>query len=260
MNIACIQYPILLGDLEKNFEVFLPQVNQISSQIEALIVLPEMWVSGFDYDNLKSIAQKTDYLCNEIASNLKNNSIAIASMAEMEDDKIFNTVFAIDSNNVIAKYRKNFLFSPMKEDQYFSKGNEICLFKHKGVNISLHTCYEIRFPEMFRMAAYRGSELMIVPAIWPSQKVEHWLTLLRARAIENQCFVVGCNTSSMFTSKKEIVCGFSSVYSPWGELVVSAQKEETVIECNIEINKVKEVRETIPSLKDSINSFKIQKL
>ena len=260
MNVACIQYPIFLGNIEKNINIFIPQILHISCQIEAMIVLPEMWASGFDYKNLVTVARQTDELCEKISANIKNSSIVIASMAEKEGDKIYNTVFAIDSNKIIAKYRKNFLFSPMKEDQYFDKGQGICLFKYKDINISLHTCYEIRFPEMFRMAAYEGAEVMVVPAIWPSQKVDHWITLLRARAIENQCFVVGCDTSSMHTDKKEIVCGYSSVYDPWGKLIVSAQKNEEVIECNLDISKVKEVRETIPSLSDSINSFKIKKI
>jgi len=260
MKIACIQKDIHLGDIVRNTDAFLPEVESLSNDNYNIIMLPEMWATGFDYHNLQSHSKNTDNLIKEIAKITNKNSLVISSLPENDSDKIYNTIFAINSEGIVSTYRKNFLFSPLKEDQYFSKGNSYSIFNFNNTRISLHTCYEIRFPELFRIAAFNGSQLMLVPAIWPAEKKEHWMTMLKARAIENQCFVVGCNTSNAHTTKKTIKCGISLVVDPWGNILnEAAPGVESIIKAEIDLNKCNEVREKIPSLKDASEVFDIKK-
>jgi predicted amidohydrolase len=258
MNLTCIQYPISIGEIDKNKQVFLEQIS-LASTSDSIIVLPEMWFSGFDYKNLSEISKYTESICYEIQNELNSDSIIISSMPEDSEGKIYNSIFAISKDGVLAKYRKNMLFSPMKEDEYFEAGNDIEVFEFKGIKIGLHTCYEIRFPELFRLTGYEMPDVIAVPGIWPNNKIEHWLTLLRARAIENQCYIVACNTSLMHTHKKDMKCGLSVVYDSWGNEVALADEHQSVITTEIELEKIKEIRETIPSLKEAMRLFRIER-
>lgn len=254
-----MQYPVSLGDLEQNKQLFLNELSNQTHHGDGIFVLPEMWATGFDYANIELLAEHTPYICKDISKQLENDSIVISSLPEASDGRIYNTIFAIDSDGVKAAYRKNMLFSVMKEDQYFTAGNGITVFEYKGLQIGLLTCYEIRFPELFRMTANKGADLIIVPAIWPANKKDHWLTLLKARAIENQCFIAGCGTSVMKTKKKDMSCGYSVVYDPWGQTVAAAAEENTVLHCSIELEKIKEVRNTIPSFTEAKRLFDINR-
>lgn len=259
MNLICIQYPISMGNTAKNKQLFLDEINLQTNTQEGVIVLPEMWYAGFDYSNIKNLAKQTESLCIDIQKNINNDSIIISSMPELDHDKIFNTIFAISKKTIIAKYRKNILFSPTKEDQYFANGNNTTIFEYKGIKIGMHTCYEIRFPELFRITAFLGADLIVVPGIWPANKIDHWLTLLKARAIENQCFIAGCDTSMMHTHKKIIPCGYSVIFDPWGKELASAKDQDTVIKSKIDIAIIKEVRNIIPSFDKAISLFKINR-
>jgi len=260
MKIACIQKDVYLGDISRNTDTFLPEVESLSNEQYNIIILPEMWATGFDYQHLQFHSKNTDYLINEIAKLLSKDTLVISSLPENDAGKIYNTIFAINSEGIVSTYRKNFLFSPLKEDQYFSKGNSLSIFNFNNARISLHTCYEIRFPELFRIAAFQGSQLMLVPAIWPAEKKNHWVTMLKARAIENQCFVVGCNASNAHTLKKTINCGVSLVVDPWGStLEESAASIESIVKTEIDLNMCSEIREKIPSLKDASEVFEIKK-
>lgn len=260
MKIACIQKDVYLGDISRNTKTFLPEVESLSNDQYNIIILPEMWATGFDYQHLQSHSKNTDNLINEIAKLLSKDTLVISSLPENDAGKIYNTIFAINSEGIVSTYRKNFLFSPLKEDQYFSKGTSLSIFNFNNARISLHTCYEIRFPELFRIAAFQGSQLMLVPAIWPAEKKNHWVTMLKARAIENQCFVVGCNASNAHTLKKTINCGVSLVVDPWGStLEESAASIESIVKTEIDLNMCSEIREKIPSLKDASEVFVIKK-
>ncbi|HCW93764.1 MAG TPA: hypothetical protein DHM44_08790 [Flexistipes sinusarabici] len=260
MKISCIQKDVYLGNISKNLDTFLPEIESASGDNCDIILLPEMWATGFDYNNLQSHSKNTPDILNKLSSIAGGNSVIISSLPENKEGEIYNTLYAVDSSGIKAVYRKNFLFSPLKEDQYFSKGCHMTVFEHNGVKLSLHTCYEIRFPELFRMAAFEGSQLMIVPAIWPAEKQNHWKTMLKARAIENQCFVAGCNAGNAHTSKKVINCGVSLICDPWGTILAEgSESREEVVQFNVDIAKCSEIREKIPSFNDAKNVFEIKR-
>jgi len=260
MKVACIQNSIKTGDVKENLKTFVNDLQFCNENSVDIVVFPEMFATGFDYENILEHSKKVNLILEDISNKLNDGTLAILSLPENEDGKVFNTIFAITNKGIKAKYRKIFLFSPLNEDTYFSKGDfYVPILDFKDFKVSLHTCYEIRFPELFRIAAYNGSNLMIIPAIWPEFKKYHWLTLLRARAIENQCYVVGCNSFEVKTTKKNLLCGHSAIFDPWGETEGYIENVSKVLVAEISIDKIVEVREKIPSLKDASSYFKINK-
>jgi len=260
MKIGCSQRIIKTGYLEDNLNHFVNDLSFYSDEGVSLVVFPEMWATGFDYNHIEVHAEATENIVEQVSKKLSNNQLAILSLPEKSNGKVYNTIFAVTNNGIVAKYRKTFLFSPLKEDIYFSRGDMVIpVFKFNDFNISLHTCYEIRFPELFRIAAYNEADLMIVPAIWPEFKKYHWLTLLRARAIENQAYVVGCNAAEVINNSKTLLCGNSAVFDSWGESVGYIENGSNRLIVEIAKEKINEVRQTIPSLNDARSFFKINK-
>lgn len=259
MNIVMFQLPVVLSDFEGNKKRFLDKLAQQSDKQDTIMVLPEMWGCGFDYNNLSDFAEKTEQVLEEIQSIIGDSTLVITTHPERNQNKVFNTVYAVTKDGIIGKYRKNFLFAPTGENKYFDTGNDICVVEFKGVKVGLLLCYEIRFPELFRLSADAGAEIITIPAVWPEMKREHWQTLTRARAIENQLFIAGCNCSFMHTRKKDMPCGYSVAYDPWGEDLIPSEAGERVFEFDFDAAKVAEIREKIPSFSDAMNAFEIKR-
>jgi len=259
MRVVSLQLPVYLGDVEKNVNNFTDEIAQIVDDQPTIFLLPEMWACGFDYEKLLEYSKETEQILNRLSEIIGDNDLVIATNPEENYNKVYNTVYAVGKNGVKAKYRKNFLFTPMKEDVYIDKGNNLCVFDHCEIDLALHCCYEIRFPELFRQSAFNGAKVILVPAIWPGMKKDHWMTLLRARAIENQCYVIGCNCSIMHTRKKPMLCGFSAAYDPWGTPLFDSLEEEGVYAAEIDVNLVDEVREKIPSFSDANETYIINR-
>lgn len=258
MRVLSFQLPMKLGNISSNKEKFLSSLSEVVDEQPSIVILPEMWATGFDYKNLNKFSEETEKICSEISSMLNKNTLVISTLPEGNYNKVYNTIYAISSDGVIASYRKNFLFTPLNENAYIDNGDGITVFEFMNVQIGLLLCYEIRFPELFRLTASAGAEIIIVPAVWTAAKKDHWLTLLRARAIENQCYIAGCNTSVMH-GKKDMQCGYSAMFDPWGEFVYQPSADEGIYEGYFNSNEVKEIREKIPSFNDALNSFVINR-
>jgi predicted amidohydrolase len=257
MKVCCIQEIIYTGDAGKNKEAFF---NKILSCLSDVVVLPEMWFCGFDYKNIKEHARSTPHLIEKLID-IAGNKLVIANMPEMSGDKIYNTIYMITKRGILSAYRKQFLFSPQKEDLYFAcHENSIPVVEFMEFNISVATCYEIRFPEVFRSGAYLGTDVFLVPAIWPVSKKDHWLTLLKARAIENQAYVIGCSSSTVYNKEKELKCGYSSAYDPWGEQLFLLSEEPGIANCYVSKERIEEARTSIPSLNDAKDRFIISRI
>jgi len=259
MKVLIFQLPVVLSDFDGNKKTFLDILTQQTDNTETIVVLPEMWGCGFDYEKLSMFAERTDEVISEIQTIINDNTLVISTHPEKNQNKVFNTIYAITKNSVLGKYRKNFLFSPTGEDKYFDKGNDVCVVDFKGIKVGMLLCYEIRFPEMFRLTALAGADVIAVPAVWPEMKKEHWQTLTRARAIENQLFLAGCNCSVMQTTKKQMACGYSVAYDPWGESLIGSVAEEGVFSFELDKAKVAEVRTKIPSFADAQSVFDIKR-
>ena len=258
MVINCLQYKVISGNIEDNLILFYNSIKTCSKKKANIIILPEMWYTGFDYENLLDLSRNTGYICEKISAILQADMIVFSSLPEKEGGKVYNTVFILSNKGIVSKYRKNMLFAVTGEDKFFSRSHGVISLDFMGAKLSPFLCYEIRFPEIIRLAAYMYAEVIIVPAIWPATKKDHWLTLLKARAIENQCFVVGCNASEITTSKKTIKCGYSSVFDPWGNNLGLLDNQPSILECNINPLRSKEIRKSMPCIEEAINTFDIE--
>ena len=252
LKVALFQFDVKLGDPEANRQRVKALLERTKGKNPDIVILPEMWDTSYDIKNLREIASienpKTLKFLMDIASHYNVNVVG-GSIPFIDKGKIYNTSFVFNRmGKLLGVYRKIHLFGLMGEDRVFERGSDLCLFELEGVKCGLTICYDLRFPELFRSLALKGAEVIFVPAQWPLARINHWKILLQARAIENQCYVIGVNRCGQ---EGDLVFGGSSlVIDPWGDIIAGGSDIETVIFAEINVDKVKEVREMIPVFKD----------
>lgn len=218
-----------------------------------LIVFPEMFQTGFGM-NTEKLAEtmkgkSVQWLCEKAR---KYNAAVVASLMIVEEGKCFNRMVFVFPDGTVSHYDKRKLFTFSREELYFHPGNEKVIVEYKGWKILLQVCYDLRFPEIQRNKVDKGNydyDLMINVANWPEQRITHWKTLLQARAIENQAYVIGVNRVGKAVNKLNYT-GDSMVVSPLGNVQKTKAFEEGVINDEIEAKILKETREKLPFLKD----------
>ena len=179
------------------------------------------------------------------------NSIAVfGSVLERRGDQIMNCAAYHDSDGSLgAVYRKIHLFRLFDEHLWLGEGESPATLAFPWGAAGLSICYDLRFPELFRRyAVAQGAKLMLLCAEWPLARVEHWRTLLIARAIENQCFVVA--TNSCGDTGGTVFGGHSMIIDPWGKVVVEAGEDEGLLTAEIDLEEVDRVRRQIPVFED----------
>jgi len=252
MKVSLVQPELQLGNIEYNFDLIEQEMRKASENNPDVIVLPEMWNTSFFPKNVKELADKdgerAQTFLSTIAKELQTNIVG-GSVSRKTEGKLFNTSYIYDrSGNNLGSYDKAHLFSPSGEDDLFEKGDSITTFYLDGVKCGIVTCYDIRFPEWVRMTVLEGIEVLFVPAAWPEKRTTHWDTLNRARAIENQLFVVNVNSVGETPSGK--MGGYSALFDPWGEYVVTPNKEPGIQTGEINREDIKEIRKSINIFND----------
>jgi predicted amidohydrolase len=221
-----------------------------SGDLAGILVFPEMTLTGFTM-NASAMAENLDgetvVLFSGIAERYHTN--VFAGVIEKDGKNYFNTLVHLDDNGKVkVKYRKIHPFSYSNEDKFYKRGEQVVITEMDGWKIGLSICYDLRFPELFRLYAKERVDLIINIANWPDTRIDHWRTLLKARAIENQCYVAGVNRVGK--DPKLNYSGYSSIFDPMGREVVSNKDEELILTAEIIKNYVKEVREKLPFLND----------
>lgn len=250
-QIACaaIQFNISLGYIDANLDKAMTALKRVAEQGAKLAVLPEMWSCGYDYRNLKKLATETPRVLETLQEECRKlNLVTVGSLPELQDDTIYNTAYLIDKGELIASYRKLHLFSTMQEDQFLGAGNSSLVAETSIGRLGIAICYDLRFPELFRKLALEGAEIICVPAEWPKPRQEHWKTLLRARAIENQLFVIAANCCGI--QGKLDFFGLSQLISPLGHVLEMAGEEETELVANLDFSEMEKYRNQIKTLVD----------
>jgi len=222
-----------------------------------VIVLPEMWNTGYALEAIGELADeegKRTRAMFEAFSKRHGVNIIAGSIAEKREDGVYNTIRAFDREGREAgDYDKLHLFRLMNEEKHLQPGGKIGQTTLDGEAAGLMICYDIRFPELARTLALGGAKLLIVPAEWPHPRLHHWRTLLTARAIENQMYVVACNRVG--ESDGTSFFGHSMVIDPWGEIIAEAGEDETILTAEIDLGLVDEVRGRIPVFEDRRPGF-----
>ncbi len=246
---ATVQFNIQLGDVEANLEYVRNALARVAAQGCKLAVLPEMWSTGYDYPRLNELALRTPEVVEELKRlSAEHQLVIVGSLPEPHDDKVCNTAYILDSGRLLGKYRKIHLFSLMGEDRSLHGGDSwLVVDTHIG-RIGVFICYDLRFPELARRLALEGTEIIVVPAEWPKPREEHWRALLKARAIENQLFVVAANCCGI--QGKLDFFGASLIFGPKGEMLAEGGYANGEFIAEIDFSTMTKWREQIPCFKD----------
>lgn len=252
LTISLGQMNVELGNPAANWQTVQAMTIEAARRGSDLVVFPELWSTGYDLENAASHATPTDAgLFAQVAALAQTHQIAIlgSCLSLLGEGQFGNTAVYFDKDGrSLGQYSKLHLFRLMQEEQFLTAGPAPTLVEAEWGKAGLTICYDLRFPELFRRYALAGAQLAFVPAEWPHPRLAHWQTLLRARAIENQMFVVACNRVGR--SKNTDFFGHSCVIDPWGETLIELGEAEMLGTATIDTAKVNEVRAKIPVFTD----------
>jgi rfaE bifunctional protein nucleotidyltransferase chain/domain len=240
-----LQFTVTLADPAANLAAVRQGLARLDLAGPGIVVLPELWATGFAYDRLPALALETPGLLRELQAEAARYNIHLAgSLPEAVLTEIgttlHNTLYIVEPDGLCGQYRKQQLFGPMAEDLHFAQGDDPQPIPTGLGLMGGLVCYDLRFPELARDQAAQGIGLLVVTAEWPAARLSHWRTLLQARAIENQLFVVGCNTCGIVGQTE--FAGHSMIIGPDGTVLAEAGEgaEEKAME--LDAGKIAEVR------------------
>ena len=256
LSVTLIQSELHWEDKKANLEMFTRKIKSIQGKTE-LVVLPEMFTTGFSM-NPKKLAETMD---GETINWMKNIAaekrvIITGSVIISEQDKFFNRMIWMLPTGEFGYYDKRHLFAYAGEDEHYTSGKKRFIASVKGWRVHLQVCYDLRFPVWSRQVLNRDHEeqdveydLLIYVANWPDRRRHAWNTLLQARAIENQCFVVGVNRVGT-DANGHYYSGDSLVANPLGELYYHKKDAEDIFTITLDKDEVTGIREKLPFWKD----------
>lgn len=219
-----------------------------------VVVLPEMWSVGyFDFDGYAASAEPIDgRLATALADAARQSGVHLCagSMVERDGDQLYNTTVLFDrSGTRVAGYRKIHLYGyGSKEQRILTPGADPVVTAVDGLSVGLSTCYDIRFPELYRRMVDAGAELFLVVAGWPFPRVDAWRCLARARAIENQAALVGCNAAG--AQSGSTFAGSSIAFNAWGTPLGELDDRPGVLRVDIDAAAIASARAEFPALAD----------
>lgn len=257
MKISIAQLEVTRGDPLAN----LVRISQLAAEAAAqgadLLCFPEMATTGFDWpSNREHLEDASDSIA-QLKDLAQKHGLAICGsfLEKTESGNAANCFHYIDANGaVLARYRKLHLFTLFHEERHVEAGNECVTFDTKQGKIGASICYDLRFPELFRRTAEAGARLQLLPAAFPHPRLEHWRTLVRARAIENQNYFVAINQCGVEGHGSSVgetqYFGHSMVVDPWGEVVAEADEAECLLNVEIDLDLVAKVRSKLSAWED----------
>ncbi|MDK2877205.1 MAG: hypothetical protein PWQ22_1615 [Archaeoglobaceae archaeon] len=232
-------------DREANLVKGLSLIKRAIQMKADLVILPELFNTGLYEHCIASVREAEKELELILKLSRERDLVIVAGIAE-KSDALYNSAVIIHSGEIIGVHRKTLLFPLTKEKEFFKPGNKLEVFDTPVGKLGILICYEIRFPELAKRLMKKGAEIIAVPAEFPKQRIEHWKTLLRARAIENQLFVAGVNCV-----EGDPECGGNSMLvDPEGTVLAEAGIYQEVLISEVDLADVQIVREKLPFLKD----------
>ena len=234
------QLSVKFGDPEGNFEHIEEKLSSVHFNGQNnLIVLPELFATGYD---LKAIEKNADSLNNskiiDFIINLAKNkhSFVYGSFPEKTNNNVYNTAVFIDpSGKILASYRKIHLFRPLQEHIAFSPGKETITINSDLGPIGLSICYDLRFAELYVAQRNNGAKIFLLCAEWPITRINHWRTLIQARAIEHQALIIALNRTG--EDPTGLYGGNSLIVAPDGEILCQGDEHESVLTYSLNIKE-----------------------
>jgi predicted amidohydrolase len=252
MKIALAQMDISLGKPDENVMKARNMTADAAERGADVIVFPELWSTGYDLENAALHSAPIDKGgFAEMSSLAKRYNIHVlgSCLSLLRQGRFGNTAALFNPDGrILGEYTKVHLFRLMDEHRYLTAGDYLTVAKTLWGKTGLAICYDLRFPELFRSYALAGARAVFLLAEWPHPRLAHWQVLLRARAIENQMYVIACNRVGM--SKDSRFFGHSCVIDPRGQIVVEAGEDEELLIAEIKMNEVDRTRSEIPVFAD----------
>jgi predicted amidohydrolase len=222
-----------------------------------LVVLPELWTTGaFAFESFTGAAEPLEGPTYEAMAKAASDAgvwLHAGSIPERDPDgPLYNTSLVFSpSGDLAAAYRKIHRFGFDKgEAVLMGAGSELVTLRLPDTTVGIATCYDLRFPELFRGLVDAGAETFVLSAGWPERRRAHWTLLARARAVENQAYVLACGTAGTHAGVPQ--AGHSVVVDPWGEVLAEAGPDEEVLTVEFDPARVAATREQFPALKDRL--------
>ncbi|MFG3034026.1 carbon-nitrogen family hydrolase [Streptomyces sp. NPDC048253] len=265
MRASLIQIAVEEGESVESRRVRVAALVREQAGAADLVVLPELWTTGaFAYEEFGSEAEPLHGPTYEAMAKAASEAgvwLHAGSIPERApsgggsaagEGPLFNTSLVFSpSGDLAASYRKIHRFGFDKgEAVLMGAGEELVTVRLPETTVGVATCYDLRFPELFRGLVDAGAETLVIPAGWPERRRAHWTLLARARAVENQAFVLACGTAGTHAGVPQ--AGHSVVVDPWGEVLAEAGSDEEVLRVEFDPSRVATTREQFPALKDRV--------
>jgi len=246
------QIDIKLGDPPANFATVTRMTEEARRRGSDVVIFPELWSTGYDLAHAGQYASSlTSGRFADLSALAARTGIHIlgSTLSLLGENQFGNTLTVFSPvGKLLADYSKIHLFRLMDEEKYLTAGDKPVLVDLPFARVGLAICYDLRFPELFRGYALAGADMVFLPSEWPHPRLSHWQTLVRARAIENQIFMVAVNRVGRDASNEFF--GHSMVVDPWGEILAEGGEGEELITVELDPLKVQEARRKIPILQD----------
>lgn len=255
VTVAAIQSDIAWEDPAANFKDLAPRIQGAAASGARLVVLPEMYACGFSMDTGR-VAEppggpSTEFLQQQARAHgvWVCGSVPELPAGEPSDKgaRPFNTLVLSSPDGALSRYRKTHPFTFSGEHEHYNAGDAFVTVDIEGLRCTLFVCYDLRFANEFWETAH-ATDAYIVVANWPQKRRHHWSTLLRARAIENQAYVVAANRVG--EGGGLVYSGDSCVIDPWGETLASAAMRPTTLLAALDPEVVRSARAKFPVLGD----------
>lgn len=254
MRIASIQLKVIEESKDKSLEHASQMIRQCRGA--DLILLPELWNIGFmSFDRYRKEAETQEgptlTLLRTLARELSCH-LHTGSFVEKRGDQLYNSSFLLNpKGEILGSYQKIHLFTYQSaEAEILTPGTSIAVIPTEFGNFGLATCYDLRFPELFRKMIDQGAEFFLICAAWPSPRLEHWLLLNRTRALENFSYLISSNCVGI--NRGERFAGHGLVVDPWGERIAGGNDDECIVWGEVNRDIVLRARSEFPALKDRV--------
>lgn len=253
LKITLAQYPIHWEDIDKNIKFFSGKLDSLKEKTD-LIVFPEMFTTGFTM-NVEEYAEDMNGKAVQFVKKYskKLDAVICGSVIIKYGRKYFNRLIVGLPSGKIKFYDKRHLFRMAKEQSVYSSGSRHLILKIKGWRVAFFVCYDLRFPVWSRN---RGNyDVAVYSANWPIERIYYWRSLLKARAIENQSYIIG--TNRMGSDKNGFkFTGNSAIINPMGKYVINAKNKSGMYTGELNMDLLRKFRETFPAYKDA-DKFKV---
>src|SRR5262245_10563451 len=251
MKLYCVQVDIVWENKRATFARVESLLAAARPESGSLVLLPEMFATGFSM-NVARVREGREREAEEFLARTAKSLKAFVLgglVTSRAHGKGSNQAVAFSPDGIeIARYSKLQPFTLGGEAKHYAAGNQIIDFRWRRFVVSPFVCYDLRFPEHFRIAAKRGAQLLTVIANWPVRRIQHWVTLLQARAIENQAYVAGVNRCG--EDPHLVYNGRSLIVSPRGDILADAGNGECVIHAEVSFDELQQYRKELPFLAD----------